>query len=209
MTVPWQCLHFLIPLAFWGNKSNIAVQLPPFQDFYYFFKCTLSLNGYFFFPFLDIVSLTYALFLPQRDLGPPVTFDCKHCQACQEVWVDHAQITLSSGKGHTSNSHTAMNQLYTKLLLVKPNKTFMIYYINILPFKNTPITLHIVSVMVQERDMPFEVCKRDIVSFYRWNKSCLDFLCIFSQTDFSLLLINKGTNKGKRWKICKSFLYFL
>lgn len=62
--------------------------------------------------------------------------------------------------------------------------------------------------MIQERDMPFEVFQREIVSFYRWNKS-LDFLCIFSLTDFLLLLISKWTDKGKRWKICKSFLYFL
>lgn len=109
-----------------------------------------------FLPFLDIVLLTYAVFLSQRDLGPAVTFACKHCQACQEAWVDHVQITLRSGKGHTSNSHTAMNQLHTKLLPVKPNKRFVIY-----SFLNTSITLHIVSVIIQERDTPFEVFQRD------------------------------------------------
>lgn len=200
MYITLQCLDsactslFLWPSE--GTKITLLFNSPHFKTFIIFLNAHCH-SMVTFLPFLDIVSLTYAVFLSQRDLGPPATFDCKHCQACQEAWVDHAQITLSSGEGHTSNSHTAMNQLHTKLLLVKPNKTFVIHYINILSFKNTPITLHIICVMIQERDMPFEVFQRAIVSFYRW-KSCLDFFCIFSQTDFSLLLINKGTDKGKR-----------
>lgn len=137
-----------------------------------------------FLSFLDIVSLTYTVFPSQRYLGPPVTFDCKHCQACQEAWVDQAQIILSSGKGSISNSHAAMNQLLTKLLLVKLNNTFVTHYIISLYFQNSIVTLYIVSVTIQESDIPFEVFQRDTLSFYRWNKNCLVFLCIFSQKDF-------------------------
>lgn len=56
-----------------------------------------------FLSFLDIVSLTYTVFPSQRDFGSPVTFDCKHGQACQEAWVDYVWIILSSGNGHISN----------------------------------------------------------------------------------------------------------
>lgn len=82
-----------------------------------------------FLSFLDIVPLTYAVFPPQRDLGPAVTFDCKHCQACQEEWVDHARVIPGSRKGHISKSHSVMIQLLTKLPLVKPNTTFVIHYV--------------------------------------------------------------------------------
>jgi len=82
-----------------------------------------------FLSFLDIVSLTYKVFPPQRAISPPVTFDCEHCQACQEAWVDYAQIILSSGERSISNSHIAVNQLLTKLLLVKPENTFLMHYI--------------------------------------------------------------------------------
>lgn len=42
------------------------------------------------------------------------------------------------------------------------------------------------SMTIQERDIPFEVSERDTVSFYRWSKKCLLFLCIFSQKIFSV-----------------------
>lgn len=109
-----------------------------------------------FLSFLDIASLTYTVFPSPRDLGPAVTFNCKHCQACQEEWADDTQVIPSSRKEHISNSHSVMIQLLTKLPVVKPNTTFVIHYVT-LYFKNTIITLHVISVMIQERDKPFAV----------------------------------------------------
>lgn len=51
--------------------------------------------------------------------------------------------------------------------------------------------------MMQERDIPFEVLERDTVSFYRWNKNCLMFLCIFSQKTFSVTG-NQGGKQGEK-----------
>lgn len=86
------------------------------------------------------------VFPPQRGFGFPATFDCNHCQTCQEMWVDHEQVRLSSGKGSINTAHAAMHQLLTKLLLVKTSNTFMIHYVLQLCFQNTIVIVHRISV---------------------------------------------------------------
>lgn len=151
-----------------------------------------------FLPFLDIVLLTYAVFLSQRDLGPAVTFACKHCQACQEAWVDHAQITLRSGKGHTSNSHTAMNQLHTKLLLVKPNEICDILCLYIIFFKY----FHNITYSKcdnKERDTQFEVFQRHGF-FLQMEQELFRFSLHLFPDRFFTVTDKQGHRQGKKMK---------
>lgn len=158
-----------------------------------------------FLSFQDIVSLTSTVFPSQRDFGPPVTFDCKPCQTCQEAWVDHAQIILISGKGSISNSHTTMNQFLTKLLLVKPNNTLVIRYIIWLYFQNTIVTLHIISVTIQERDMPFEVFQR--YCFLLQMEQILFSISLHLFQDGFFSVSDKQVDRqGVKRKVCRSLI---